>query len=326
MTPTTTVAEQEAQARGSVICIGVFDGVHRGHQSALERGREIADQMDLPLVVMTFAPHPMAVLRPEASPRMLTTVAHRKQLLIEAGADAVHVVAFDTSIARLSPRSFARSHLSGLLGAKAVVVGANFRFGERAVGDVAELSRLGAEMGFEVHGLDLMDDGSGLIWSSTEIRQMVASGEVVAAAEGLRRMHRVEGPVVRGDRRGRELGFPTANVEVELSAAIPAEGVYAGWLVRDPYPGPDSRSRRLPAAISVGVNRTFDGVETRIEAFVIDAAENLKLYGEYVAVEFQSRLRPMERFGSVAELTAEMERDVVRARIILTDDEPQTHG
>ena len=321
MTPTNAAAERDSRSRGSVICIGVFDGVHRGHLTALARGRAVADEMGLPLVVMTFDPHPVAVLRPEAAPRMLSTVAHRKLLLTEAGADVVNILEFDRSIARLSPRDFARTHLSGFFGAKAVVVGANFRFGERAAGDVAELARLGAELGFETYGLDLMDDGSGLIWSSTEIRQMVASGEVLAAAEGLRRLHRVEGPVVRGDRRGRELGFPTANIEVGLAAAIPAEGVYAGWLVRDPYPGPDSRSRQLPAAISVGFNRTFDGIDTRVEAFVIDADESLDLYGEYVAIDFLSRLRPMERFDSVAELTTQMGLDVVEARAVLAGDE-----
>jgi len=317
VTPTIASSDQDAGRQGNVVCIGVFDGVHLGHRTALSRARAIADELALPLVAMTFDPHPMAVLRPEAAPRMLATLSHRKRLLTGAGADQVYVLEFDKSLAGLNPRDFAQIHLSDLLDAKAVVVGANFRFGERASGDVSELKRLGAEMGFEVYGLDLADDGSGLIWSSTEIRQMVAAGEVVAAAEGLRRLHRVEGPVVRGDRRGRELGFPTANIEVGLSSAIPAEGVYAGWLVRDPYPGPGSRSQQLPAAISVGVNRTFDGIDTRVEAFVIDADESLDLYGEYVAVEFQTRLRPMERFDSVADLTDQMELDVVEARGVL---------
>ena len=310
-------SEQDTKPQGSVICIGVFDGVHLGHSAALAQARAIADTRALPLVVMTFDPHPMAVLRPEAAPKMLSTLTHRKRLLTEAGADQVHVLQFDKTMARLSPRDFARIHLSELFDAKAVIVGANFSFGERASGDVAELKRLGTEMGFEVDGLDLEDDGSGLIWSSTEIRQMVAAGEVVAASEGLQRPHRVEGPVVRGDRRGRELGFPTANIEVSLWSAIPAEGVYAGWLVRDPNPGPDSRSHRMPAAISVGVNRTFDGTETRVEAFVIDADEGLDLYGEHVAIDFESRLRPMERFDSVTDLTDQMELDVTQARKML---------
>jgi riboflavin kinase/FMN adenylyltransferase len=317
MTPKSAGPDQHAMAQANVICIGVFDGVHLGHLTALARARAVADERSSRLVAMTFDPHPMALLRPEAAPRMLATLPHRERLLIDAGADLVHVLPFDTSIARLSPREFARTYLSGMFNAKAVVVGANFRFGKRASGDVAELSRLGAEMGFEVYELELADDGSGLIWSSTEIRQMVASGAVEAAAEGLARLHRSEGPVVRGDRRGREMGYPTANVEVDLSAAIPAEGVYAGWLVRNPYPGPDSRSHRMPAAISVGANHTFDGVETRVEAFVIDAEASLDLYGEYVAVDFQSRLRPMERFDSVGDLTNQMELDVVQSRAIL---------
>lgn len=317
MTPSLTTAGQDPRLESSVVCIGVFDGVHRGHLTSLARGRALADEIGVPLVAMTFDPHPMAVLRPEAAPRMLSTLTHRRWLLEGAGADAVHVVPFDRDLAELSPRQFARTYLSESIGAKAVVVGANFRFGKRAAGDVAELTRLGKELGFEVHGLELVDDGSGLIWSSTEIRQMVAAGEVAAAGEGLRRPHRVEGPVVHGDKRGRDLGFPTANVEVGLSAAVPAEGVYAGWLIRDPYPAPEARTQHLAAAISVGVNRTFDGVDTRLEAFVINAEAGLDLYDEYVAVDFHSRLRPMVRFGSEADLTAQMTKDVAQSRELL---------
>lgn len=301
---------------GSVVCIGVFDGVHRGHRSVLALGREKADQLGLPLVVLTFDPHPMQVLRPAAAPKMLARLPYRVRLLQGAGADLVHVLQFNAETAALSPQDFVRNQLVDDLGARAVLVGANFRFGHKAAGDVVELARLGDQYGFETMALDLVDDGSGQVWSSTQIRQLIASGDVAAAAEGLTRLHRVEGPVVRGDQRGRELGFPTANIEAGLQQAIPAEGVYAAWLVRDPDEYESGGIRRLPAAASVGVNRTFNGVDTRVEAHVIDVGSGLNLYGEQVALEFAARLRPMERFNSVDDLISEMGRDVHRTRAL----------
>jgi riboflavin kinase/FMN adenylyltransferase len=316
-TPSHPIRSQDVPD-GSVVCVGVFDGVHRGHRSVLALGRAKADQLGLPLVVVTFDPHPMQVLRPAASPQMLSTLNYRVRLLQDAGADLVHVLRFSSETAALSPQQFVQNELVDVLGAKAVLVGANFRFGHKAAGDVAELTRLGDRHGFETIALDLIDDGSGQIWSSTEIRQLVATGDVAAAADGLTRLHRVEGPIVEGDRRGRELGYPTANLEVGVWQAVPAEGVYAGWLIGDPYADDSDLVTRRPAAVSVGVNRTFNGVDTRVEAHVIDVEGGLDLYGEYMALDFAVRLRAMERFDSINDLTFQMGRDVDRTRNLLT--------
>ena len=302
---------------GSVVCIGVFDGVHRGHRAVLARGRAAADELGLPLVVLTFDPHPMEVLRPSAAPKMLSTIQARTELLRSAGVDHVHILRFDKEIASLTPRTFVEECLVAELAARSVLVGANFRFGHRAAGDVVQLAALGREYDFTTTALDLVDDGSGQVWSSSEIRQLVSVGDVAAATEGLTRPHRVEGPVVVGDRRGRELGYPTANLEAGLRQAVPAESVYAARLLRNPYGAGSGPAEVLPAAVSVGVNRTFNGVDPRVEAFVIDASADLDLYGEHVALDFIARLRPMEHFESVDDLVSRMAVDVEEARRVL---------
>lgn len=299
-----------ASGRAAVVCIGVFDGVHRGHRWLLARGRAAADRLGLPLSVLTFDPHPMRVVRPEAAPLALTSVAHRCRLLGAAGADEVRVLAFDRAASLLSPEQFVAEYLVGDLGARCVVVGENFRFGHRAAGDVAELAALGTDNGFTVAPVALHADPGGQIWSSSRIRSLILAGDLGLAGEGLDRPHRVEGCVEPGDRRGRALGFPTANVDVPHDACRPGDGVYAGWLVVDPY---DGAPQRLPAAISVGANRTFDAVDPRVEAYAIDR-DDLDLYGRFVAVDFHSRLRPMRRYDQVSDLIAAMAADVDQAR------------
>jgi riboflavin kinase/FMN adenylyltransferase len=256
------------------------------------------------VVVITFDPHPVAVLRPDAVPPMLMTVERRVQLLKEHGAEAVVVLEFNESLSKESAEEFIERTLIERLSAVQIVVGANFRFGHRARGDV-ELLR---KYALEVDDVELLRDGE--VVSSTEIRECVVAGDVERAAALLTRNHFVEGPVVRGDARGRELGFPTANLAVGAGIAIPADGVYAGWLSR-------ADGRRSMAAVSVGTNPTFDGEARRVEAYVIDEGHDLELYDEHVIVEFAHRLRGMERFDEVAELVEQMTRDVDAARASL---------
>jgi riboflavin kinase / FMN adenylyltransferase len=293
----------------TAVVIGNFDGVHLGHRHVLRRAREVADERGLTLVAVTFDPHPMAVLRPEHAPTSLTSVETRAELLGECGADAVLALRFDRGVAAWTPEEFVERILFRRLHAAAVVVGANFRFGNRAAGDVATLRETGATYGFEAEGIAL--DGGPQVWSSTYVRTCLATGDVAGAAEALGRPYAVRGAVVRGDQRGRELGYPTANVPTSTLTAAPADGVYAGWLRRL------DTGETFPAAISVGTNPTFDGQrERRVESYVLDRTD-LELYGVEVEVSFVERLRGMVAFGSVEELVEQMRIDVDRARDLL---------
>ena len=293
----------------SVVTVGNFDGVHRGHRSVIAQARETADRAGQQVVAVTFDPHPMAVLRPDHAPSVLTTIGARAELLGEAGADAVLVLPFSREMAAWSPLEFVDRVLVDALHAAAVVVGANFRFGARAAGDVALLREAGLERGFTVRGVAL--DGGPQVWSSTYVRTCLGEGDVAGAAEALGRPYAVRGPVVEGERRGRELGYPTANVPLAAGTAAPADGVYAGWLLR-----PDTRER-WPAAISVGTNPTFAGErERRVEAYALDR-DDLELYGVEVEVVFVERLRGMTAFDDVAALLETMAGDVRRTRSVL---------
>jgi riboflavin kinase/FMN adenylyltransferase len=301
--------EVPADLGPTVVVIGNFDGVHLGHRHVVGRAREVADEGGLTVVAVTFDPHPMAVLRPEHAPVTLTTIEERAALLGAAGAGAVLVLPFSREVAGWSPEEFVDRVLVDLLHAAAVVVGANFRFGHRAAGDVVTLTAAGAERDFTVHGVPL--DGGPQVWSSTYVRTCLAAGDVAGAAEALGRPVTVRGVVVRGDRRGRELGFPTANVPTGEGSATPADGVYAGWLRRL------DTGETHPVAISVGTNPTFDGHrERRVESYVLDR-DDLDLYDVEVEVSFVDRLRGMVRFDSVEELVAQMKDDVARARDLL---------
>ena len=304
----------------SVVTIGVFDGVHRGHQRIIARTADIATGLGLPLVVITFDPHPAEVIRPGTHPVLLCTAARRAELLAGLGADAVCIMPFTLEFSRLDPQEFVRLVLVDRLHAATVAVGENFRFGHRAAGDVALLAELGEKYGFTAEAMPLLRD-DGIKVSSSLIRQKLADGDVTGAAGDLGRPHRVEGVVVPGQRRGRALGFPTANLETYPYTAIPADGVYAGWLStlgeRD---GQEYEGERWPAAISVGTNPTFDGQDRVVEAYALDR-DDLELYGVHVGVDFAARLRGMERFGSAAALVDQMRRDVDQARAI-TAGEP----
>lgn len=288
----------------SVVAIGNFDGVHRGHRKVLT---EAVGDGSLPLVVITFWPHPVSVLRPEMAPRMLTDLPHRIELLKQAGAHEVRVINFTPAVSALSPAEFVETYLLPLSPAR-VVVGDNFRFGRGARGDVGTLEELGREHGFEVVPLSLESVGESVTCSSL-IRTSLEEGDVTEALVHLGRPFTFRGVVVMGDQRGRELGFPTANLSVGDDMAVPADGVYAGWLTAED-------GLRRAAAISVGSNPTFDGVDRRVESYVI-CETDLELYGVEVVVEFVARLRGQVKYTGVEALVEQMKLDVQRAREIL---------
>jgi riboflavin kinase/FMN adenylyltransferase len=298
-----------------VVTIGVFDGVHRGHQRIIALTAGMAESLELPMVVVTFDPHPAEVIRPGSHPTLLCTADRRAELLDGQGADAVCLLPFTLEFSRLGPEEFVHTVLVDRLHAAAVVVGKNFRFGHKAAGDVALLAELGEKYDFTAEGVPLLADG-GVTVSSSGIRQKLADGDVAGAAGYLGRMHRVEGVVVPGARRGRALGFPTANLETFPHTAVPADGVYAGWLAALGEDGHESA--RWPAAISVGTNPTFDGQHRVVEAYALDR-DDLDLYGAHVAVDFAERLRGMERFSSAEALAEQMHRDVDQARALTSD-------
>jgi riboflavin kinase/FMN adenylyltransferase len=296
----------------SVVTIGVFDGVHRGHQRVVGHAVAVAAQLGIPVVVVTFDPHPDEVVRPGSHPPFLCTTKRRAELLAGLGADAVCVLPFTIEFSRLGPDEFVHAVLIERLRAARVVVGEDFRFGHRAAGDLVLLAQLGEKYDFVAEAEPLLAD-DGVRISSTMIRQQLAAGDVAAAARDLGRPHRVEGVVVRGQQRGRGLGFPTANLETLPHTAIPADGVYAGWLASLGARG--TELERWPAAISVGTNPTFGGRERTVEAYALDR-DDLDLYGAHVAVDFAARLRGMVRFDSVAGLVEQMHRDAGAARAV----------
>jgi riboflavin kinase / FMN adenylyltransferase len=298
----------------SVVTIGVFDGVHRGHQRIVARAVEAAVELALPVVVVTFDPHPDEVVRPGTHPPFLSTARRRSELLAGLGVAAVCIIPFTLEFSRLGPDEFVRAVLVDRLHAARVVVGENFRFGHKAAGDVALLAELGEKYDFTAEGVPLLAE-NGVTISSTGIRTMLAEGDVAGAAHDLGRPHRVEGVVVRGHQRGRALGFPTANLETLPHTAIPADGIYAGWLARLDTDG--AELARWPAAISVGTNPTFDGRERTVEAYALDR-DDLDLYGDHVAVDFAVRLRATLKFDSVDDLVRQMAIDVDDSRRLLT--------
>jgi riboflavin kinase/FMN adenylyltransferase len=298
----------------SVVTLGNFDGVHRGHRAVLSTVVERARAEGAQAVAVTFEPHPVAVLHPERAPQIITSPEQRLDLLGSTGLDAVLVMEFTHELALWTPERFVVEVFVKALGASVVVVGEDTRFGVRNSGNVDTLRMLGVEHGFAV--LALEDIGDGGRWSSSRVRALVTQGHVAAAAEILGRPHQVSGEVVHGDHRGRELGYPTANLSQESAGLIPADGVYAGRLIRPKLPERDVE-RSLPAAISIGTNPTFEGTQRRVEAYVLDRTD-LDLYGETVTFEFIERLRATEKFDSIEDLILQMADDVERARAVLS--------
>lgn len=298
-----------------VATIGVFDGVHRGHQQIIGRAKALATERNLPTVLLTFTPHPSEVVRPGSHPPLLTSNTRKAELAEQFGVDVVIFIPFTPEFSHLSPAQFVHEALVADLHASAVVVGENFRFGHKASGDVATLVELGQRWGFDAEGVTLLSDGSRPI-SSTYIRSCVDAGDLDAAAEALGRPHRLDGIVVRGDQRGRDLGYPTANVRAESFAAVPADGVYAGRVVRiDEWGNTRTDEPVRVAAISVGTNPTFDGRHRSVEAFILDFEGDL--YGQNLGVEFTHRLRGMVKFESIGDLVVQMAADVEQTRALL---------
>jgi riboflavin kinase/FMN adenylyltransferase len=310
-----------ATEHGSVVTIGAYDGLHLGHRHVIADVRAKAEEIGARSAVVTFDRHPASVLRPESAPKLLTDSTQKLELLATTGVDVTLVVRFDRERSEETAEDFVEQVLVGCLGARRVVVGADFHFGHGRRGDVALLRRMGEELGFEVTGVPLWTPTAeaGVVLdgpvSSTRIRQLLAGGDVEGAAALLGRPHQVRGVVEHGDKRGRELGYPTANVAVPAEIALPADGVYAGWYRR---PG----GGRLPAAVSFGRRPTFyvDAGLLLLEAHLLDFEADL--YDEPAEVEFVSRLRGQQAFPSAAALIDQMGHDVVKARRVL--DAPAT--
>ncbi|MET7312040.1 bifunctional riboflavin kinase/FAD synthetase [Streptomyces sp. NPDC005134] len=291
----------------SVVTIGSYDGVHRGHQLIIGRAVDRARELGVPSVVVTFDPHPSEVVRPGSHPPLLAPHHRRAELMAELGVDALLILPFTTEFSKLAPADFIVKVLVDKLHAQLVIEGPNFRFGHKAAGNVQLLTEFGATYDYSVEVIDLYvsgEAGGGEPFSSTLTRRLVAEGDVAGAAEILGRPHRVEGIVVRGAQRGREMGFPTANVETLPHTAIPADGVYAGWL--------NANGETMPAAISVGTNPQFDGTERTVEAYAIDRV-GLDLYGLHVSVDFLAYVRGMAKFDSLDDLLVAIAADVKRA-------------
>lgn len=312
-------ADVPADFGPSVVAIGKFDGVHSGHRAVIDRARVDAATTHARVVAVTFDRNPLALLRPEICPDDLIGVHQKVQLLAETGVDATLVLTFDRQLAELTPRDFVERVLVAALHARTVLVGADFRFGRAGAGDPAMLRELGREFGFEV---DVVDDvravGAGRRVSSTWIREVLAEGDVESAAKLLGRPASVWGEVVHGLKRGRELGFPTANLSADLEGFVPADGVYAGWLIDEGSADGLRSGVRYPAAISIGLNPHFDDVAARqVEAYVLDETD-LDLYGHRVEVQFVRRIRGMASFPNLDELLAQMGDDVQRVRAALS--------
>ena len=295
--------------RGVVIALGTFDGVHLGHQMVIRRAVEEGRKRGLRVAVVTFDPHPRAVLRPGSELKLLTTLEVRKEILLACGVDEVHAMRFDENLLKKNPEEFVREVLVGTFKAAVVVVGENFRFGHKASGNIEDLRRHMRETGGEAYAVPIYAFLGESI-NSTKIRALIAGGEVREAARLLGRSYSLRGKVVVGDKRGRVIGFPTANVLPEACSLVPGRGVYVGhvWV----------EAERDGACTNVGVAPTFDQRDSRVEAHLLDYQGDL--YGRVVEVTFVERLRPEKRFFGADELKEQIARDIVEARKILRED------
>ncbi len=283
-----------------VIAIGIFDGVHAGHQQIIDIAKHQGD-----VTVMTFDPHPASVIAPERTPTQLVTIKDRIELLKKAGASAVEVVNFNSDFSKLSPDQFIEDILVGRFAAEHVVIGENFNFGYKAQGTPKYLSEVGPKYGFGVSIVKLQEDRGSTI-SSSRIRNLIIDGQIERANELLTRNFYLKGPVIHGEKRGREIGYPTANIGLTSLATIPADGVYAGWL--------SVGANRWPSAISIGTNPTFPGVRGRqVEAYALDQV-GLELYDQEGKIEFGYRLRDTLKFDGLAPLLEQMKKDCDKAR------------
>lgn len=300
-----------AEATPRVVAIGMFDGVHRGHQAVLQAARAIADREGLPLAVFTFVGHPRSVLRPDYPVPLLCTWNEKQRKLEEAGTDVLIGAHFTPDFAALSPTEFAQRILVEQLGARHVVVGYNFAFGHQQAGSVATLEALGPEMGFGVTAISALHLAEAPV-SSSRIRKLLAKGQIEEANHLLGGSYEITGTVVLGDQRGRTLGFPTANLEVPASKLLPAYGVYAGtahW-----------QDQERVSVVNLGMRPTFDPPQLRLEAHLLDFMGDL--YGAELTLRLKFRLRPERAFSGVDELVAQIHQDVQRARGLASEHAP----
>jgi len=283
-----------------VVSIGIFDGVHSGHQQIIATAKHQGD-----VTVLTFDPHPTSVFAPERTPTQLVNLRDRVELLKNAGATEVEVVNFNKDFSQLTPDQFIEDILVGRFSAEHVVIGENFNFGFKAQGTPKYLSEIGPKYGFSVSIVKLQEDRGSTI-SSSRIRNLIIDGEIERANELLTRNFYLKGPVIHGEKRGREIGYPTANIGLTPLATIPADGVYAGWLTVG--------DNKWPAAISIGTNPTFPGIRGRqVEAYALDQV-GLDLYDQAAIIEFGFRLRDTLKFDGLAPLLEQMKKDCDQAR------------
>lgn len=302
----TRVQWRGEQIAGGTVAIGIFDGVHLGHQAILSRAKELSKGQGV--IALTFDPHPTQVFAPERAPTMLVSLERRVELLKFHGADAVVVIDFDREFASKSPDEFVTEVLVKQLQIAGAVVGENFTYGHKAVGKVSDLIAAGAHYGFAAEEVPLKSSGGEPV-SSTRIREAIAHGDVAKASQLLTRPHRLEGIVVHGEKRGREIGYPTANLGYSTASnTVPPDGVYAGWL--------EVEAERWPSAISIGTNPTFAGERSQqVEAYALDK-EGLELYDRGAVIDFGWRLRDTYKFDGLEPLLVQMKKDCDQARIL----------
>ncbi len=298
MNQTIEITWYDQPLTGAVVAIGNFDGVHKGHQQIITTAKDF----NLPIVALTFDPHPASVVSPSQIPNELLPLSDRIKYLKMAGVTSVAVIKFTEAFSKLSPAEFVHEVLVEKLSASSVVIGSNFRFGNRAVGDVKFLQE---NLKIEVKAIDLEFE-LGKSVSSSRIRDAILGGNIEIARELLTRPHELSGLVIHGEKRGREIGYPTANLAIAPNATIPSDGVYAGWLTVE--------NNKWPAAISIGTNPTFEGVRNRqVEAYALDQ-KDLDLYDKLAKVEFGWRLRDTIKFSGLDSLLAQMKIDCDKAR------------
>ena len=312
-----------------MVTIGVFDGVHRGHQTLMREASRQARELGVPCVMVTFDPHPISVFLPGRQPTRLAPLDYRITLAASQGVEAVLIIDFTKELAGLSPEEYFRMMIVDALRARSVVVGENFTFGTHGAGTEATMRELGGQHDVDITIMPLLHDDD-LCICSTLVRDFLVEGDVARANWALGRRYSVRGEVVRGaGRGGKELGYPTANLYLPETVALPADGVYAGWFtITDDRAIDREISReidgdmvpgvRYPTAVSVGTNPTFGDERRSVEAFVLDREADL--YGHHVMVEFVDRLRPMVKFHGVEELLEAMANDVAQTREILARD------
>lgn len=304
------LGEVEVDAVGTVVTLGNFDGVHRGHETVLTTVAALARQEGLRSIAMTFDPHPRTVHRPEEPTVMINSTRQRADLIAATGIDGLLIQPYDLDFAAQSAEEFVRRYFVEALRAKIVVVGDDVRFGRDNEGTIETLRRLGEKFGFRVETID--EVGRGGRYSSSRIREQLTAGDVAEAADQLGRYHALHGIVVHGDARGRDLGFPTANLSENPDGLVPADGVYAGWAT---FSG---EGQAYPAAISVGTNPTFQGQVRRVEAYVLDKEfGEFDVYDREMTLEFVSRIRGQVAFTGMDDLIVQMHEDIADVREVL---------